>query len=137
MAGMAGIARVAVTFRYFRRTFLEMELAQHPEHGQQRAFSLPPRLPAVFDYVDARFYNARGEHESSHLYAYPALVLQVSTRRDTLTLQYLDDGASIALLRARASGRLSPLPCAWASLTGARLTRVVPRAVWRRPHRRQ
>ena len=83
MAG--GIARVGYTFRYFRRTFLEV---------RRREQLVPPPstpLPQVFDYVDAPYY-VDGGVDKAHLYTYAAIVLRVDAASRNLTLQYLSDG---------------------------------------------
>ena len=83
MAG--GIARVGYTFRYFRRTFLEV---------RRREQLVPPPstpLPQVFDYVDAPYY-IDGVVDKAHLYTYAAIVLRVDAASRNLTLQYLSDG---------------------------------------------
>lgn len=89
--GLGNIARVGLTFRYFRRSWLEMcQLEKLP------APAVPPpalpALPAVFDVVDARFYSLEGALDPSHLYSYPAVVLRVDAETRTLTLQYVSDG---------------------------------------------
>ena len=81
------IARVGLTFRYFRRTFLELERSR-------RRSSPSPELPLphsfnAFDFVDARFHE-HGEISRSHLYTYIAIVLRCSPTG--LTLYYLSDG---------------------------------------------
>ena len=84
MAG--GIARVGFTFRYFRRTFLEVR-------RREQLGAPPPStpLPRIFDYVDARYY-VNGVIDTAHLYTYAAIVLRVDAASHTLTLQYLSDG---------------------------------------------
>jgi hypothetical protein len=84
--GLGNLARVGLTFRYFRRTFLQ--LYRHVAPG------LPSqRLPSVFDIVDARYVDRNGNVScSTHLYTYPAVVLRVDYGARTLTLQYVSDG---------------------------------------------
>ena len=101
--GLDSIARVGLTFRYFRRSFLEIRrrapaaaaaAGQRPFAGPSRTSPSPDRLawqPQPLDLVDARFYNTRGECcRSTHYYTYPALVLRVDHAE--LTLHYLSDG---------------------------------------------
>ena len=83
MAG--GIARVGFTFRYFRRTFLEVR------RREQLGPPLSTPLPQVFDYVDAPYY-VDGVVDKAHLYTYAAIVLCVDADSRMLTLQYLSDG---------------------------------------------
>ena len=83
MAG--GIARVGFTFRYFRRTFLEVR------RREQLGPPLSTPLPQVFDYVDAPYY-VDGVVDKAHLYTYAAIVLCVDAGSRMLTLQYLSDG---------------------------------------------
>lgn len=82
---VGGIARVGLTFRYFRRTFLELR------QRQQLVAQPSTTLPAVFDYVDAPYF-IDGAVDTAHLYTYAAIVLRVDAASRCLTLQYLSDG---------------------------------------------
>ena len=69
--GLDSIARVGLTFRYFRRSFLEIRrrapaaaaaAGQRHLAGPSRTSPSPDRLDwQPLDLVDARFYNTRGE----------------------------------------------------------------------------
>ena len=80
------VARVGLTFRYVRRSFLEIA-AKLPLSIHQR----PPRFRPL-DVVDARVYNSQGRAGHAYLYTYPAIILQVDEDRQELTLQYVSDG---------------------------------------------
>ena len=88
------IARVGLTFRYVRRSFLELE-ARSRSGSSSPAFGLsqPGTMQEfnVMDIVDARYFEG-GQRSTAHLYTYPAVVLYVDPVAEELTLQYLCDG---------------------------------------------
>ena len=88
---VGGIARVGFTFRYYRRTFLEIrqETQQSPSPLSAPPLSAPLFKP--FEYVDA-YYYVDGTQDGAHHYTYAAIVLRVDASLRTLTLQYLSDG---------------------------------------------
>ncbi|KAL1526880.1 hypothetical protein AB1Y20_015571 [Prymnesium parvum] len=89
-AALGDTARVGVTFRYFRRTFLQLRAARAAD-AVGRDPPPPPPLPAPFELVDAPFYVC-GKLAREHLYTYPAVVLRVDAAAAMLTLLYLSDG---------------------------------------------
>ena len=104
ISGLDSIARVGLTFRYFRRSFLEIRRRGSAAAGAAGAAGLCPlagspsplgwrdELPLPLELVDARFYNRRGVEMTDHYYTYPALVLRVDRVSRQLTLYYLSDG---------------------------------------------
>ena len=81
------VARVGLTFRYVRRSFLELRhVSKLPSNGPPL-----PALPKTLDLCDAVFYE-HGQPSTAHLYTYPAIVLQVDATARLLTLHYLSDG---------------------------------------------
>lgn len=80
------IARVGLTFRYVRRSFLELS---HASELPSPALPLPLK---PMDLCDAFFYDADGRRSSAHLYTYPAVVLDVDHKAQLLELHYLCDG---------------------------------------------
>ena len=82
------VARVGLTFRYVRRSFLHLA-APHlaaPRRGPPEA---PPLRP--LDVVDAMVYD-RGQRKEQYLYTYPAIVLHVDVGLQELVLHYVADG---------------------------------------------
>ena len=105
ISGLDNIARVGLTFRYFRRSFLEIRRRGSaaaaaaglcPLAGPSLTSPSPlgwlDDLPLPLELVDARFYNRRGVEMTDHYYTYPALVLRVDHVARQLTLYYLSDG---------------------------------------------
>jgi hypothetical protein len=108
ISGLDSIARVGLTFRYFRRSFLEIRRRGSAAAGAAGATGLCPlarpsltspsplgwfdELPRPLELVDARFYDGRGVLMTDHYYTYPALVLRVDRAARQLTLYYLSDG---------------------------------------------
>ena len=105
ISGLDNIARVGLTFRYFRRSFLEIRRRGSaaaaaaglcPLAGPSLTSPSPlgwlDDLPLPLELVDARFYNRRGVEMTDHYYTYPALVLRVDRVSRQLTLYYLSDG---------------------------------------------
>ena len=88
IANLGNLARVGVTLRYFRRSFLELRRRSR----LPPTMSMIPALPSPFDYVDAPFYYLSGILSSSHLYTYPAVVLRVDRATSRLTILYVSDG---------------------------------------------
>ena len=81
------VARVGLTFRYVRRSFLELRhVSKPPSIGPPL-----PALPKALDLCDAVFYE-HGQPSGAHLYTYPAIVLRVDATARLLTLHYLSDG---------------------------------------------
>ena len=80
------IARVGLTFRYVRRSFLELS------HASELPSPALPLLLKPMDLCDAFFYDADGRRSSAHLYTYPAIVLDVDHKAQLLELHYLCDG---------------------------------------------
>ena len=89
------IARVGLTFRYVRRSFLELRSVRAPSPPPPSLAmpSLPPTpMPKPLDIVDALFFDERGAVSTAHLYTYPAVVLCVDQARRTVDLHYVSDG---------------------------------------------
>ena len=87
--GLDGIARVGVTLRYFRRSFLNLR--------RDKCQPPPPRpLPKPFEFVDAPYYKRNPDKTwsicSAHLYTYIGVVLRVDPVARRLIIQYLSDG---------------------------------------------
>ena len=80
------IARVGLTFRYVRRSFLELR------HASKLPSAALPSLLKPMDLCDAFFYDADGRRSNAHLYTYPAIVLDVDHAAQLLNLHYLCDG---------------------------------------------
>jgi hypothetical protein len=83
-------ARVGLTFRYVRRSFLELKRRRTELDASVLKVPLP--LPAPLDVVDAIWYGSDGTPSTAHLYTYPAIVLEVDASTRCLTLHYLSDG---------------------------------------------
>ena len=90
------VARCAVTFRYYRRSWALLEAT-----AQSSAQSSAPRAPPsgmlpfeLLGFVDALSYGRRGteEQRGEYPYAYPAVVLHVDAARRVLWLNYVSDG---------------------------------------------
>jgi hypothetical protein len=77
-----GVARVGLTFRYVRRSFLQLA-------APSRSPEAPPLQP--LDVVDAMVYE-RGQRKEQYLYTYPAIVLHVDFSLQELVLHYVGDG---------------------------------------------
>ena len=84
------VARVGLTFRYVRRSFLQLRHAS-VQACMQPTLGLPPITLKPLDVCDAIFYKD-GQPSTAHLYSYPAVVLRVDAISRTLTLHYLCDG---------------------------------------------
>lgn len=80
-------ARVGLTLRYVRRSFLELRHRKSSVNNAQHTLSLPLPLPKPLTFVDATYMDS-----SAHFFSYPAIVLAVDTTARTLTLHYLSDG---------------------------------------------
>jgi len=79
------VARVGLTFRYVRRSFLQLR------HACVHACMPPPTTLKPLNVCDAIFYKD-GQPSTAHLYSYPAIVLRVDALAGRLTLHYLCDG---------------------------------------------
>lgn len=83
------IARVGLTFRYFRRSSLE-HWRQQQQQPQQTPTCASVATPGTI--VDAPFYDHNGRLCTAHLYTYPAVVLNSDGPAGFIRLYYLSDG---------------------------------------------
>ena len=139
------VARCAVTFRYYRRSWALLEARLHgasaaspaaQSSAQSSAQGSAPRAPPsgmlpfeLLDFVDALSYGARGtaEHRGEYPYAYPAVVLHVDAARRVLWLNYVSDG--LGREDDEEASNLAQVPWACAAPS----SRDVKRRCWSKP----